>query len=176
MPHSFSSTGLPSLSRLQLRSKDNASRCTLPMRSSRLTVTLSSRAIFPDSRSCCGWMASFCCGRFLGSSLIQGKVLMSSPRAFSSAATSWSMLALAAGREVLLYPVLSDGFTQSAVGHGGALFPARRRFLLSCQRLPEESKFSSKKALGRLARGSRESCASADTPSSPRLVRRLSGR
>ncbi len=42
------------------------------------------------------------------------------------------------GREVLLDPVLTHGFAECAIGHAGALLPARFRFLLAAESFREE--------------------------------------
>ncbi len=95
-------------------------------------------------------MASFSSAAFLVSSLIQGSVLMSSPSDFSSAATSLSMLALAAGGKFSFtqsWPTASPSARSVTVVHCfqrgvGSFWPASV--------LPKKAKFSSKKALGRL--------------------------
>ena len=150
MPHSFSSTGLPSLAKLQLRSKT-----ALALHVADQIVALhlrrsSSRATSPDSRSCCGsWPASLRPPSW-SSSLIQGSCL--------------DVLAqrLLKRRHQLVHacPWPRAGSSASP-SPGPRLRPARGR---SCwctassaasapsgpaSVLPKKSKFSSKKALGR---------------------------
>ena len=78
---------------------------------------------------------------------------MSSPKDLSSAATSSIHAGFGGWREVLLYPVLADGFTQRAIGQSGALLPARLRLLLSGQRFAEEREILIEERLGQVVRG-----------------------
>src|SRR6516162_3566275 len=94
-------------------------------------------------------MANFSSAAFLVSSLIHGRVLMSSPRDFSRAATSLSMLALASGGKF--------SFTQSCPTASPRAWSvievhSRQRGVGSfCppSTLPKKEKSSSRKALGR---------------------------
>ena len=74
---------------------------------------------------------------FLVASLIQGRVWMSWAREVLRAATSFSMLALASG-EVLLDPVLGDGFAEVLIGEASAALPARSWLVLALQFVVEK--------------------------------------
>ena len=115
-------------------------------------------------------MASFSSAAFLVSSLIQGSVWISSPSDFFESGDQLVHAFLGGGREVLLDPVLADGFAERASVREEHCFQRAWGCSWPASVFAKKAKFSSKKALGTRAPG-RAAHASADSFSRNQEVR-----
>jgi len=105
---------------------------------------------------------------FLVASLSRAGFLMSSPRDFSRASYQLVHAGLGSGWKILLYQSWPTASPNARSVKLRALLPARRRFLLSRQRLPKKGKVLIEEGLGKVLRRTVQRVPAESTTSTPR--------
>jgi hypothetical protein len=149
MPHSFSSTGLPSLVEIPVALEDGVA-VQVSDRSSRFTFR--ARVVAPLFRiaDLVADHGEFFFSFFFGSVAHPGQGFDVVGKGFFEGGYKLVHAGLRRGRKILLDPVLAHGLAEGAVGHSGALLPARRVFFCPGEGFAEEGKVFVIEGLGQV--------------------------